>query len=448
MAAVSCVLSEDEIHCPICLEIFTDPVSTSCGHSFCKRCINQHWNKSSILHCPVCKQHFSSRPDLKTNIVMSQMITQFKTTRRKKKVTGLKRQALGVNDVPCDLCSEPRSKAQKSCLLCLASYCQDHLQSHVSNPRLQRHQLVDATQNLDERICLDHNAPIDMFCRKESKLICLQCFAEEHKDHIAVPLKVQRETIKGELKELILKRKQKIQEIQNSVELSQQHANKEIEDAVKVFNALVAKAQQSLQSFKKNTEEIHQKTEKEATKQIQKLKQELIDLEHKETEMEEMSSSQDHLHFVQKFCSIKSNLNDWSKVKVSATYGTLLDAVIKLQNVEFENECRKLYRAHLSRLQKCAVDVTLDGETAHRNLQVSQNMKEVTHTDKEASSVSVFSSLTDKSRFWSSPYVLGKQKFSSGQAYFEVLTLQSALAQLQTATSQETSDLSLVLEKT
>uniref|UniRef100_A0A3Q4N5I0 B30.2/SPRY domain-containing protein n=1 Tax=Neolamprologus brichardi TaxID=32507 RepID=A0A3Q4N5I0_NEOBR len=46
MSAASCLLSEDQFLCSICLDVFTDPVSTPCGHNFCKNCISQHWDIS------------------------------------------------------------------------------------------------------------------------------------------------------------------------------------------------------------------------------------------------------------------------------------------------------------------------------------------------------------------------------------------------------------------
>uniref|UniRef100_A0A3B1J2M1 RING-type domain-containing protein n=1 Tax=Astyanax mexicanus TaxID=7994 RepID=A0A3B1J2M1_ASTMX len=42
--------------CSICLDVFTDPVTTPCGHNFCMVCLREFWNSSSHCQCPVCKE--------------------------------------------------------------------------------------------------------------------------------------------------------------------------------------------------------------------------------------------------------------------------------------------------------------------------------------------------------------------------------------------------------
>ncbi|XDV16699.1 hypothetical protein PO909_016294, partial [Leuciscus waleckii] len=48
--------------CPVCTELFTDPVLLSCGHSFCRQCINDHWTSSRSRNCPVCRQLSPQQP--------------------------------------------------------------------------------------------------------------------------------------------------------------------------------------------------------------------------------------------------------------------------------------------------------------------------------------------------------------------------------------------------
>uniref|UniRef100_A0A3Q2YH13 Bloodthirsty-related gene family, member 1 n=1 Tax=Hippocampus comes TaxID=109280 RepID=A0A3Q2YH13_HIPCM len=59
------LLSSDQFQCSICLDIFNNPSSTPCGHSFCVTCINQYWD--GVCQCPLCKRTFQKRPDLQIN---------------------------------------------------------------------------------------------------------------------------------------------------------------------------------------------------------------------------------------------------------------------------------------------------------------------------------------------------------------------------------------------
>uniref|UniRef100_A0A8C2I5R9 Uncharacterized protein n=1 Tax=Cyprinus carpio TaxID=7962 RepID=A0A8C2I5R9_CYPCA len=67
----------EELQCSVCLDVFTNPVSTPCGHNFCKRCLNQCWNNSQNCYCPFCKETFSKRPDLKINTALRQVVQLF-----------------------------------------------------------------------------------------------------------------------------------------------------------------------------------------------------------------------------------------------------------------------------------------------------------------------------------------------------------------------------------
>ena len=58
MASGSSLL-EEELSCPVCSDIFRDPVLLGCSHSFCKACLQQFWEKKGSQECPVCRRRFS-----------------------------------------------------------------------------------------------------------------------------------------------------------------------------------------------------------------------------------------------------------------------------------------------------------------------------------------------------------------------------------------------------
>ncbi|CAL1604780.1 unnamed protein product [Knipowitschia caucasica] len=416
MAAVSFTLCEEQFLCSICLEVFTDPVTTSCGHSFCCICINRHWDCSVRCSCPVCKHDFRPKPQLKVNTILAEMVSQFRY-KSQDEDTGIEAQSTAPGEVLCDLCPKPRLRALKSCLVCLLSYCESHLQPHLTNPRLKRHHLIHPLPNLEEHICPEHQWPLELFCRDHSLLVCLKCTAEEHRDHQTVSLKEQGEDQLATLKLQIKERRVKVQEIQRSVEQSQRKADAEIQEGLRVFTALLERVQQSADSFKQSIREKHQKVEEEASQLIEQIQTEISELEQRGAEMEQLWTSGDHLSFVQTFTTVKPapQLSDWSQktVRTPSYKGTGAQAVSELSG-KLNMEMEAFFEVEFEKAQEFAVEVSLDPKTAHPDLVLSKDLKQVYDCDQTQT-------LPDNpERFTYLGCVLGKQKFSSGKFYFEV----------------------------
>uniref|UniRef100_A0A3B4UTG3 RING-type domain-containing protein n=1 Tax=Seriola dumerili TaxID=41447 RepID=A0A3B4UTG3_SERDU len=58
---------EKHLTCSICMDTFQDPVTTDCGHSFCKKCLSLNFNYTDRV-CPLCKKPQNRLPDV--NIVL------------------------------------------------------------------------------------------------------------------------------------------------------------------------------------------------------------------------------------------------------------------------------------------------------------------------------------------------------------------------------------------
>lgn len=414
--AASSVLSEDHLLCSICLEIFNDPVSTSCGHNFCKICIYHHWDHTEQYQCPICKEDFSTRPQLKTNTFISEMVSQFRGF-NEEPAPEEPEDPPEPNHVHCDVCSEPRRKALKSCLVCLASYCSTHLEPHLSTPRLQRHQLIRPVENLEERICNHHDRPLELLCQKEKILICLLCTFSEHREHFTIPLRQESERQQDELKTLIELRRQKIQEIEDSVKVNNNNADREMAEGVKVFTALMESVQKSLDRFKEGIMRDQKNMEHRAAELIENIEQEIHLLQQRGAEMEQTLTSEDYFSFVQIFSSLKNApvLKDWTNVTFSPQLydGLVFEAVAELEK-KLHVDVKKVHEAELRRVQQFEIKVTLDPDTAHPCLVLSGGNKQVHYRN-------VMMNLSDlPQRFSTSACVLGQQKLSSGRSYFQV----------------------------
>ncbi|KAK3546704.1 hypothetical protein QTP70_032180 [Hemibagrus guttatus] len=108
----SSLLSEEQLQCSIFLDVFTDPVTTSCGHNFCKSCITQCWEKRQHYHCPLCNEQFTKKPELKINTTLREVADLFK-----------KKCGSDKPEVLCDSCTGEKLKALKSCLDCGLTFC-------------------------------------------------------------------------------------------------------------------------------------------------------------------------------------------------------------------------------------------------------------------------------------------------------------------------------------
>ncbi|XP_042559161.1 zinc-binding protein A33-like [Clupea harengus] len=132
--------SEEDLSCPVCCDIFKDPVVLSCSHSFCKVCLQQYWGTKGSRECPVCRR---------------------------------------------------RSSKEHPCLnLHLRNLCETFLQ--------ERSQRASAGS---EVLCSLHSEKLKLFCLDDKQPVCLVCRdSKTHKTHNFSPIDEAALDIKEELK--------------------------------------------------------------------------------------------------------------------------------------------------------------------------------------------------------------------------------------------------------
>ncbi|KAJ8376932.1 hypothetical protein SKAU_G00075120, partial [Synaphobranchus kaupii] len=243
MAQAAGLLDQDQFSCSICLDLMKDPVTIPCGHSYCMGCIKGYWNQdghTGVYSCPQCRQTFTPRPVLNKNTMLAEVVEQLKKT-------GLQAAPpahcyAGPGDVECDFCTGRKSKAIKSCLVCLASYCETHLQPHYESPPLKKHRLVKATGNLQEKICSHHDKLLEIYCRTDQQFICYLCTIEDHRGHDTVSVATERTEKQKQLgatqskfQQRIQEREKELQDLRQAVQSLKHSAQTAVEDSERIF---------------------------------------------------------------------------------------------------------------------------------------------------------------------------------------------------------------------
>ncbi|XP_030632556.1 E3 ubiquitin-protein ligase TRIM39-like [Chanos chanos] len=414
MASSSSLLSEDQFLCSVCLDVFTDPVTTPCGHNFCMTCLNEHWDRSEHCLCPLCKEQFNVRPELKINRMFREVVDHLRR----------RRDPVKPGKVPCDICTCERLKAVKSCLDCGLSFCETHLEPHKTAAKLRKHKLMDPVENLEDYICQKHDRPLELFCRDDQTCVCQFCTEGDHKTHNTVPLEEESEQRKSELgktqtevQKMIQDKLKKIKEIRHSEELRKASTERQIADSVEVFRSLIGCIERSQAELIELMEEKQKAAERQAEGLIKELEQEITELKRRDTELEQLSHSEDHLHLLQVYPTLCSPPHTTHSTDISIDphlcVDTLREALEQLEK-SFNEEMEKVPEIKMKRIKQYAVDVTVNPDTAHPSLFLTGNGKRVGHGDAPQRVCG------NPQRFNCCVYALGKEGFSSGKFYHEV----------------------------
>ncbi|KAM9349519.1 uncharacterized protein ABDE67_009243 [Symphorus nematophorus] len=435
-------LDRESFSCSICLDLLKDPVTTSCGHSYCINCIKTHWDEEEekkIYSCPQCRQTFTPRPVLMKNTMLAVLVEQLKKT-------GLQAAPAdhcyaGPEDVACDVCTGRKLKAFKSCLVCLASYCEKHLQPHYDVAPLKKHKLVEPSKKLQENICSRHDEVMKMFCRTDQQCICYLCLDDEHRGHDTVSAAAERTERQRELEVSRQNIQQRIQDREKDVKLLQQEveainrsADKAVEDSEKIFTELIRLIQKRSSDVKQQVRS-QQETEVSRVKELQeKLEQEITELKRKDAELKQLSHTEDHNQFLHNYPSLSalSESTDSSSINIRPLryFEDVTAAVSELRNKLQDVLSEKWTNVSLTVTEvdvllsqpepktradflKYSREITLDPNTARKYLLLSEGNRKATFMSQQQS----YSDHPD--RFIDSWQVLSTESLT-GRCYWEV----------------------------
>ncbi|XP_051734417.1 E3 ubiquitin-protein ligase TRIM17-like isoform X24 [Ctenopharyngodon idella] len=225
--------AEEDLSCPVCCDIYINPVLLPCSHSVCSACIQKVWENKTSKECPVCR-------------------------------------SLSSNDRP------PLNLALRN--LC-ESFQQDRSQRSSSE---------------DEMVCSFHKEKLLLFCLDDQQPVCLVCRdSRKHSNHRFCPvdeaamdnkdiLNTSLEHLREELRISVDRRQilcKTAEDIKFYAQLTETRIKEEFEELHQILHNEEAARITALREEEEQRNQMMEEKMEEATKQISSLRSIIEDIE-------------------------------------------------------------------------------------------------------------------------------------------------------------------------
>uniref|UniRef100_A0A8C5N4X3 Uncharacterized protein n=1 Tax=Leptobrachium leishanense TaxID=445787 RepID=A0A8C5N4X3_9ANUR len=423
-----------EVTCSICTDIYTDPVTLPCGHSYCRTCITRTWDNQEEREssCPECRRRFRVRPELKRNLRLCNIAESLRSIHPEQEGTG----------ITCTYCIQSPVPAVKTCLLCEASLCEDHLRVHSKS---EEHVLTGPTTSLGNRKCSVHKKVLEYYCYKDAACICVSCRLDgEHRGHQVQTLneasEKKEEKLKNILQKLTSQREEAEKRVQNLEELRRQIQEKSAGVTERV-TALIRDIREKLEVLEKRVLSEISRQEEQVSLQVSDLIRQLEikkeELSRKMGDIEKLCDMTDPVTVLQEresdrddYCDTEEDIErrdikvhdagdlDVGLISVtlhSGLAGIVIGVTRRCRIPEASDMLLDVNTASdmLLDVNNTASDMLLDVNTAGNYVSVSEDLKTVSWSG-------INLSRPETPERFQSPQVLSSRSFSSGRHYWEV----------------------------
>ncbi|XP_056099438.1 nuclear factor 7, ovary-like [Rhinichthys klamathensis goyatoka] len=306
--------AEYDYSCPVCREIFRDPVLLSCSHSFCRECLQQFWRIKKTPECPVCRRR-SSRDEPPCNLVLKNLCESFLKEKKERCSSG------------------------------------------------------------SEEICSLHSEKLKLFCLEDKQPVCLVCRdSQKHVNHTFRPISEVLSSYKEELNTALKSLQEKLkhnENIEGEFETTVQHIKSQAEHTEHQIKQQFEKLHQFLRDEEEATitalrEEEEQKKQMMKEK-LEEMNTHISDLSHTIKDMEEMMKAND-------VCFLKEFPVSMERVQISQPDPQMAGALIHvsryLGNLPF-----RVWKKMQDIIQY--TPVILDPNTAHPRFVLSDDLTSV-----------------------------------------------------------------------
>uniref|UniRef100_UPI00358F8694 E3 ubiquitin-protein ligase Midline-1-like isoform X2 n=1 Tax=Myxine glutinosa TaxID=7769 RepID=UPI00358F8694 len=320
----------NELTCPVCFELYKEPIALPCGHSFCRVCLEKSWEKreeDAGYVCPNCREVFPQKPKLMKNVIIANLVENMKLKKGKVGLgvevedaehgdvnvkEGMKS---GGSESFCEVCNR---EAAKRCVPCEILCCEKHLMPHQQ----KGHKLVDPGVKIEELICIEHGKPILLYCKDDGSLMCLMCMGEEHQDHKVVGVEIAHAELKDVLAakyphvsqsmQSVASKLRQVQEEEDQTEYSSRDAEDSLEEKRRLVCQFVNESVDLMKS------EINKRKMEKLSllgKQREKLEQQMEDLRQGKSAMDTALQDLEAISFLQASKDLLKRLTTMSDFK-------------------------------------------------------------------------------------------------------------------------------------
>ncbi|KAL1020724.1 hypothetical protein UPYG_G00003810 [Umbra pygmaea] len=213
----------DDLICSVCLSLFTDPVSLSCGHSFCRGCLTSCLRTQKL--CPCCRAP-TAEENLSTNYIIKRMADNAKE-QQKKKTPSMDEQKGGI-----------------------------------------------------DKLCPDHEEKLKLFCETDQQLACVICqTGEKHDGHKFKPIKEAALAKRQELNEAIQFLTNDISSMNTKTKQQEEEINKTETKSGQLTNQISSQFEEMHQFLRKREEEIMNELKEKKRVELEKMRRNLESME-------------------------------------------------------------------------------------------------------------------------------------------------------------------------
>ncbi|XP_053545214.1 E3 ubiquitin-protein ligase TRIM62-like [Bombina bombina] len=412
------VALREELNCSLCLDIYTNPVMLSCGHNFCRDCIasvfDNQQEHSKAYSCPECRTEFQERPSLMKIRKLCNIVEHFTSTQQQERKPDL---------IYCSYCIDFPMVAVKTCLLCEASLCDNHMKIHSKSVE---HVLIEPTGSLDYMKCSIHKEVLKYYCSEDNVSICTSCcLLGEHKNHkvelINDAFKSTQEKVKDAIEGIISEK----EETQKRIEILERNARDIQMRAEGMKNNVAA----LFEDIVKQIRIIQEKVVSEIVRQEEKVSVQISGLiQELETTLENYSEDLRYFETLNNMTDPLTLLNECTALYDSQSENNEdeqedVESNPDLDEVNislFLQKSLEMFADNLHHMEAAKgfyipemADILLDIKTAGSYIDVSEDLKTATNTN----------TLQPNRQMTIKPFhVLSAGSFSSGKHYWEVQT--------------------------